>query len=97
MLSADEQADTLAMGAGPSGTQRAGSPVISQMRQQVDTPLSPPEHERGPYGDPSSTEQQQQANHPLLLSSHVQGISVRMTAYCGQPTTAHYGDCIVCG
>ena len=30
LLSADEQADPLVMGAGPSGAQRTGSPVISQ-------------------------------------------------------------------
>ena len=100
LLSPDEQVDPLVMGAGPSGAQRIGSPVISQcgqLKPQIDTPLSPPAHERGPYVGPSFTGQQQQTIPPLLLSSHIQGISVRMAAHCGQPNTAQYGDCIVCG
>ena len=100
LITADEQADPLVMGAGSSGGQRTGSPVISQcgqLRPQIDTPLSPPAHERGPYNGPLFLEQQQQNDHPLPLSSHTQGISVRMAAYCGQPNTALYGDCIVCG
>ena len=100
LLTADEQADPLVMGAGPSEGQRTQSPVISQCRQlrpQIDTPLSPPPHERGPYNNPPFSEQQQWNDHPLPLSSHIQGISVRMAAHCGQPNTAVYGDCIVCG
>ena len=100
LLSPDEQVDPLVMGAGPSGAQKTGSPVIrqcGQLKPQIDTPLSPPAHERGRYVGPSFTEQQQQTIHPLPLSSHIQGISVRMAAHCGQPNTAQYGDCIVCG
>ena len=97
LITADEQADPLVMGAGPKGGQRTGSPVISQcgqLRPQIDTPLSPPANERGPYNGPSFSEQQQQNDHPLPLSSHIQGISVRMAAYCGQPNTALYGDMV---
>ena len=57
LLSADAQADTLVIGAGHSGAQRTGSPVISQCGQlwpQIDTPLSPPAHERGPNCGPLS-------------------------------------------
>ena len=100
LLSADEQGDPLVTRAGPSGAQRTGSPEISkcgQLRPQFDTPMSPPAHERGPYDGPSLTEQQQQTNHPLPLKSHIQGLSVRMAAHCGQPNTAQYGDCIACG
>ena len=98
--SPDESSKPIGHGAGPNGAQRTGSPVISQcgqLKPQIDTPLSPPAHERGPYVGPSFTEQQQQTIPPLPLSSHIQGISVRMAAHCGQPNTAQYGDCIVTG
>ena len=100
LLLADEQPDPLVMEAGPSGAQRTGSPVISQCgepRPQIDTPLSPPAHERGPNYGPTVIDQRQQFHNPLPLSSHIQGISVSMASHCGQPNTEQYGDCIVCG
>ena len=54
-----------------------------------------PVHERGPSYSPNVTDQQ--LNQPIPLSSHIQGISVRMVSHCGQPNTAQYGDCNICG
>ena len=77
---------------------RTGSPLIrhcGQLQPRIDTPLSRPVHERGPSYSPNVTGQQ--LYQPLPLSSHIQGISVRMASLCGQPNTARHGDCIICG
>ena len=96
----DSQADPLDRGAGPSTTTQGSSPPIKHcgtLTPLVDTPLSPPPHERGPiynYCDYTTTTQPQM---PLQPNSHIQGLSVRIASQCGQPNQAHYGDCIVCG
>ena len=92
------EADPLDRGAGPSEATRTGNPLIShcgQLQPQIDTPLSPPLHERGARQSPVFT--RQQLDQPIPLSSRIQGISVRMAAHCGQPNTTQYGDCIICG
>ena len=92
------EADPSDRGASPSEATQTGSPLIShcgQLQSQIDTPLSPPMHERGPRQSPVFTSQQ--LDQPIPLISHIQGISVRMAAHCGQPNTAQYGDCIICG
>ena len=67
------------------------------LQPQIDFPMSPPAHERGPNYRPNVADHQPQTHHPLPLSSHIQEMSVRMPAFCGQPNTAQYEDCIVCG
>ena len=96
----EDQVDTLDRGAGPSGAAQTGSPPIKycgSLTPLVDTPLSPPPHERGPTYSPCGDNLPPQLDQPLPLSSHIQVIRVRMASHCGQPNTATYGDCIVCG
>ena len=67
------------------------------MTPLVDTPLFPPVSERGPthgrydYAGPNISD------YTAPLNSHIQGISVRFGANCGEPNAAVYGECIVCG
>ena len=96
----DGRTDPLNRGAGPSGAVQTGSPPIKhcgELTPLVDTPLSPPPHERGPTWSQNVNGLPTQGCQQLPLSSHIQEISVRMAAHCGQPNTAIYGDCIVCG
>ena len=96
----DSQADPLDRGAGPSTATQSSSPPIKycgNLTPIVDSPQSPPPHERGPTYGPSGNNLPPQLNQPLPLSSHIQGISVRMVSHCGQPNSAIYGDCIVSG
>ena len=95
----DSQADPLDRGAGPSSATQSSSPPIKycgKLTPIVDSPLSPPPHERGPtynYCDYTTSEQPPM---PLQPNSHIQGLSVRIASQCGQPNQALYGDCIVC-
>ena len=53
---------------GPSGATRTGSPLIrhcGKLQPQVDTPLSPLAHERGPSYGPNVDDQQSQMHHPI--------------------------------
>ena len=86
--------------AGRSGAVQTDSPPIkycSDLTPFADTSLSPPPHERGPTYSPRDCSLPPQSSQQLPLSSHIQGINVRMASHCGQPNTAQYGDCIVCG
>ena len=94
------QTNPLDRGAGPSGAVRTSSFPIKHCREFtpfVDTPLSPPPHERGPTFSPRDNGIPPQSCQQLPLSSHIPAISVRMASYCGQPNTALFGDGIVCG
>ena len=96
----DNQADPLDRGAGPSTATQTSSPPIKycgNLTPIVDSPQSPPPHERGPTYGPNGNNLPRQLNQPLPLSSHIQGISVRMASHCGQHNSATYGDCIVWG
>ena len=88
LQSTEEQADPLDRGAGPSEATRIGSPLLKQcgkLQPQVDNPLSPPSHERGPSYGPNVGDQLPQMQHPLPLISHIQAKSVRMASHYGQP------------
>ena len=96
----DSQADPLDRGAGPSTTTQSSSPpkkYCSKLTTLVDTPLSPPPHERGPIYNNCDYTTTTQPPMPLQPNSHIQGLSVRIASQCGQPNQAQYGDCIFCG
>ena len=94
------QSDPLDMGAGPSTTTQSSSPAIKycgKLTPLVDTPLSPPPHERGPTYNNCDYTTTTQTRMALRPNSHIQGLSVRIASLCGQPSQAQYGDCIICG
>ena len=96
----DSQAHPLNMGAGPSTTTQSSSPPIKycgKLTPLVDTPLSPPPHERGPIYSNCDYTMPMQTRTPLQPNSHIQGLSVRIASQGGLPNQAPYGDCIVCG
>ena len=67
LLSPDEQVDPLVMGAGPSGAQRTGSPVISQCGQlmpQIDTPCR---HQHTSEDQKLALLSRNNNNRPILL------------------------------
>ena len=85
---------------GPNALGQENNCPISQcsnLTPLVDTPLSPPLSERGlthgryDYTGPNVTD------FTAPLNSHIQEISVRFRANCGEPKAAAYGECIVCG
>ena len=88
------------LGTAPNAMGQENNCPISQcsnLTPLVDTPLSPPLSERGPnhgrydYTGPNVTD------FTAPLNSHIQGISVRFGANCGEPNAAVYGECIVSG
>ena len=96
----DFQTAIVELGTGPDAIGRENNCPINQCSKlvpQVDTPLSPPLCEQGPsysrydYVGPNVTD------FTVPVNSHIQGISVRIGANCGEPNAAAYGDCIVCG
>ena len=96
----DSQSDPLDRGARPSTATRSSSPPIKycgQLTSIVDSPQSPPPHERGPIYNNREYTPTTQSQMPLQPNSHIQGLSVRIASQCGQPNQAQYGDCIVCG
>ena len=88
------------LGTGPNALGQENNCHIGQCSNLIpflDTPLSPPLNEQGPsyghydYAGPNVT------NFTAPLTSHIQGISVRIGANCGEANAVVYGDCIVCG
>ena len=63
----------------------------------MDTPLSPSLSEQGPTHGRYDYIVQNVTDFTAPLNSHIQGISVRFGANCGDPNAAVYGECIVCG
>ena len=98
MQMTENQANPLDKGADPSIATRTNSPPIKHCGEgtpSVDTPLSPLPRERGPTYSPCGYNLPPQNCQQRPLSSHIQGISIRMASHCGQPNAAQYGDCIV--
>ena len=88
------------LGTGPNALGQENKCPISRcpnLTPLVDTPLSPALSEQGPthgrydYTGPNVTD------FTAPLNSHIQRISVRFGANCGEPNAAVYRDCIVCG
>ena len=79
----DSQADPLVRGAGPSTTTQSSSPPIKycgKLTPLVDTPLSPPPHERGPTYNNCDYTATTQHQMPLQPNAHIQGLSVRIAS-----------------
>ena len=70
----DSQADPLDSGAGPSTATRSSSPPIKycgQLTPKVDSPQSPPPHERGPIYNNCDYTMTTQTQMPLQPNSHI--------------------------
>ena len=94
------QPTKIELGTGPNALGHENHCPIGQCSNLiplVDTLLSPTLSEQGPSYGRYDYAGANVTDFHAPLNSHIQGISVRMGANCGEMNVAIYGDCFVCG
>ena len=68
----------------------------SQLEPALESPQSPPPHERGYQTIPEAPRWDQDERY-WPPNSHITGVTVRTSGHCGVQNLVQYGDCVVCG
>ena len=80
----------------PTGIEGHPMATCSQLAPVPDSPQSPPPHEKGHHTGPQLP--QWDHDEPLWpWNSHITGVAVRTSGYCGTQNLVQPGDCLVCG